>query len=64
MSGLSESQIREYAKSCDLEKLHQQYQYTSKNSPELIDHNEYYYIEGWNGVILSLVIIIRTTKTP
>ena len=43
MSELSESQIREYAKSCDLEKLHQQYQYTSKNSPELIDHNGYYH---------------------
>jgi hypothetical protein len=43
MSELSESQIREYANSCDLEKLHLQYQMTSNVRPDLINHNGYYH---------------------
>ena len=42
MSDLSENQIREYTKSCDLNKFHQQYQMTSNNRPDLVNHNGYY----------------------
>ena len=42
MSELAEKKIREYAHSYNLEKWHLQYQMTSNNRPDLINHNGYY----------------------